>query len=206
MKLRKFSLLVLVFLISLAATTQAQPYMGLNVGATITSDSNLSDNISSGNMSYNTGVALFGSCGADFGISRIELEIGYRDYDVDRHSANGLSEILSGTINIVNYMANGYLVAPFFYPVKPFVMAGAGLATMHSEVLKRLTLNGTQLIDSATNTQFAYQTGLGVIYDVSSRIAVDAGYRYMGAADFDLNGTKVSYGSHNLFLGCRYFF
>lgn len=199
-------LFVIAFIASHAITAVAQPFLGLNVGATITTDSRLSDNISSGTMSYNTGGVISGSIGEDFGVSRIELEIGYRNYDVDRHSADGNSDILNGTVSVVNYMANGYLTLPFFYPVKPFVMIGVGLATMQSGELKRLSLEGTQIIDPATNTQYVYQTGLGVSYDVSDRVALDAGYRYMGSSDFDLNGTKTGYGSHNLLLGCRYYF
>jgi opacity protein-like surface antigen len=74
---------------------------------------------------------------------------------------------------------------------------------MHTGEVKEVDLPNRP---SATNTQFAYQVGLGVTYDVLNLIALDAGYRYLGASDFDLNGTKAGYGNHNFLLGCRYYF
>lgn len=190
---------LLAGILSLPLAATAQPYVGLNVGASIPSDSHLSDNTTSGDMSYATGFAVSGAAGLDFGLSRVELEIGYRRNDFDRFQGT----VLSGTNQVVTYLLNGYLVAPMFDPIKPFVMAGAGLATMYAGGVK---LGATKLSDSTSNSQFAYQAGLGVTYDVSREISLDASYRYLGTSDFDLNGTKVEYGSQNLLIGCRYNF
>ncbi|GAM09145.1 putative protein [Geobacter sp. OR-1] len=203
MKSYVFIAVASLFLASLAQKAAAEPYICLNVGAAINTDGKLSDNTASGTMSYNTGFTLSGNAGLDFGISRIEMEIGYRTNDVDSLSVNGNSNILSGTIDVVDYMANGYLVVPFLYPVKPFVMAGVGLATMYAGEIKQ---GGTRISDSTSNSQLAYQTGIGISYEVSRRIDLDAGYRYFATSDFDLNGTKLEYRSHNLLLGCRYRF
>lgn len=202
MKAKSFSLILVLFTI-FVSTAFAQPYVGLNVGASIVPDSNLSDNSGSSEMSYNNGLAVSGAGGFDFGLSRIELEIGYRSNDVGSINSNGVYSVVSGTVEVLSYMLNGYLVAPFYDPVKPYVMAGAGLTRMHAGSLK---LDGVQISGSAANSQFAYQVGFGAAYDVAHNISLDAGYRYFGTGDFDLNGTKVGYSSHNMLLGCRYSF
>lgn len=202
----KLNILQVVFasLFLSVTTASAQPYIGVNLGSSITTDSSLSqNNMLPGTMSYNTGLVLSGTVGLDFGILRGELEAGYRNSDVNEFSQAGIKRIVSGSADLMNYMVNGYVVAPFVFPVKPFVMAGFGLATMHTGEVKEV---GVPNRPSATNTQFAYQVGLGVTYDVLSLIALDAGYRYLGASDFDLNGTKAGYGNHNFLLGCRYYF
>jgi opacity protein-like surface antigen len=203
MKPNILQVLFAAFLLS-ATTVSAQPYIGANIGSSITTDSNLSqNNMLPSTISYNTGLMLSGIAGLDFGIVRGELEVGYRNSDINEFSQAGIKRVVSGSADLMNYMINGYVVAPFVFPVKPFVMAGFGLASMHTGEVKEVDLPNRP---SATNTQFAYQVGLGVTYDVLNLIALDAGYRYLGASDFDLNGTKAGYGNHNFLLGCRYYF
>lgn len=81
--------------------------------------------------------------------------------------------------------------------VRPFV--GAGLGVLDGKI----SSSGAHESD----TVFGYQAMAGVAFKAASHLTLDLSYRYQGAAkDFDMDGTKLSYGSSNVMLGVRYDF
>ena len=122
-------------------------------------------------------------------------------------NSGGLSSDVTGEVSVANIMVNGYLENTSMLsndlPVTLFLTAGAGVAIASiSPVLNQ----GTTLIASARDAQFAYQGGAGVGYKFTKNVTVDTSYKYLGTTDFTFGGIKAAYGSHTILVGARYQF
>jgi len=172
------------------------PYLSGNLGFTMPTDSDVSDGGVSGEIKYDAGYALGAALGLNFGAGRLEAEIGYKVADIDEVSANGFgSASVNGDLSVLSLMGNGYLDFNVSPTVKPFVMAGIGMANV--------TLDSNDLGVDDDDTVFAYQAGAGVGFALNNKVTLDLSYRYMGTQDPEIDGTDVEYGSHNILAGVR---
>lgn len=56
------------------------------------------------------------------------------------------------------------------------------------------------------NTNFAWNVGGGIAYDVATDWKLDLGYRYVDLGKFENRHTKASYSAHEVLMGVRYTF
>lgn len=89
--------------------------------------------------------------------------------------------------------------------IVPYVTVGAGAV---SKVYKYTS--STTSLKSKRTTEFAYQAGLGLGYEVSSGVILDAGYRYTGSAGkMKVKGSDAKAtvkGTHSFLAGARFSF
>ena len=158
-------------------------------------------------------LAAFGY-GADVGL-RGEVELGYRTVDLDKFDGlkikgNGVDVSLGdpsieGDVSTLSLMFNS-IYAFEAGRLRPYLGAGIGIAR-HDGTFDKQTfefvLEGESYADelpkvSEDDIVLAYQGMAGVAYPMSETTEVRLGYRYFGTSDADFDGTRVSYGTHNI--------
>ena len=100
---------------------EGKPYVGLSAGVAIMSDSTLTDNTGGSiKISYNSGYALSGVAGYEFGNGlRLEGEVNYRQASMNKVSAVGLTVDISSDVWSVGMMTNAYFDIKNSSPVTP---------------------------------------------------------------------------------------
>jgi OOP family OmpA-OmpF porin len=197
MRLRT-ALLATAFLTAASAAAMAQQttglYLGLGGGANWARDADIEGGGINSEAEYDTGWAAIGAVGYGFGNGlRLELELGYRDNDVD--SVRGVTSA-SGSTNVWSAMVNALYDVPTGWVVNPYIGAGIGYARVKAD---GITASPTVTVDDSDNV-FAYQGIVG---------ALD--YRYFATLDPEFStsaGTTVDgeYAAHTVLLGLRWEF
>jgi opacity protein-like surface antigen len=199
-------LLMLFMLPSISFGAKIGPYISVNLGGAFLTDSDQSrTGYDSETMKFDPGFASSFAGGYNFGMFRIEGELGYQGNNVDnkyddyyyddynddhhRHSSNNDSCDLTA----YSLMGNVYLDFVNPSPVTPFLTAGVGMATVN-------------LFDYDADTVFAYQVGAGLAFAINPRMSVDLKYRYFATEDLDFEGIKAKFASHNVYCGFRFTF
>lgn len=177
-------------------------------------------------LAFDSGIALTGAFGYDYGSVRLEAEIGYQSNDVasvtetdgdDTNTEDGF-----GDVSLTTYMFNGYYdISPMDNSdVELFLTAGVGAVTVKFDgVGPEVDPKGGIVDEEATSnfseTTWAFQVGAGVAIPVGDGIMVDARYRYFDAADItsrddddviDNDPHNISIDSHSALIGLRYNF
>lgn len=193
-------LVAMVFVFAASYASAEGPYVSGNIGTTLSNDATTSivGIPGSADMEYDTGFSIGGAVGYDLGNNaRVEGEVAYRTADLDRVSGPG-SFALTGELNVLSFLLNGYYDIKVDAPVTPFITGGIGFANTEIE----------DSGDSVDDNVFAYQIGAGLSYAVNNQMTLDCGYRYMGTSDpeFEDSGVQVDseYSSHNFYVGLRY--
>lgn len=171
---------LLISCFAVSAMAAAGPYVSGNLGITMPTDSNVSGG--DGDLTYDAGIAIGAALGYNFGDARLEAEAGYKIAD-DRD------------LRVHSFMGNGYIDFKVNPTVKPYLMAGLGMANV--------ALDSNDLDVDDDDTVFAYQAGAGFGYALSNKVTLDFSYRYMGTTDAEIDGVDVEYGSHNVLAGIR---
>lgn len=199
-----------------AVEKDVYPYMGVTLGTALTSVSKISDSSGSLDTDFKSGymagliagIAFNTDPGLNIDRIRVEAEAGYRTNELLKiKNSQGQSASMNGAITVKNFMINGYLDNTLLLtngvPVKIFVTAGGGIVTATSDTI---TYQGATLVESANDTQFAYQGGLGFGYEPMDNITLDVTYKYLGTAPFKFGEVTADYGSHNIMFGAWYAF
>ncbi|NTW51185.1 MAG: porin family protein [Chlorobiaceae bacterium] len=207
----KKTLLLTMLLAGLGATpAYAGYYVSGSVGHAISGDLNYkSPNLIDPDASviHDSGIALNGAFGYNFGTTRLEAAVGYQENAYNREvDADGsvyystwnpvLGRYVSDFhLSALTVMANGYYDFNTVSGIKPYLMAGAGIANFKS---------GDGWID---DTYFAWQVGAGFGVKIAKNTTFDLGYRYLRPEGLrDLDGWHVNWESHNIMAGIRYDF
>ena len=179
-------------------------YMNGNLGAVWLIDSDISQSDGTkGTAEYDTGFGITGALGYDFGMFRVEGEVGYRKTDYDKAGASGQPKVnAGGDVTGWDLMVNGYLDIKTETPFTPYVGVGIGGAFLDSSAVNA----GGITIRSDDDTVFAYQAIAGVAYTFAEVWMAQLEYRFFGTSDPTYGGTESEYKSHNLFIGIRYNF
>jgi opacity protein-like surface antigen len=151
------------------STSEIGPYVSGSVGVGIPGNSNLK-----------TGYVLNGALGYNFDPMRAEVAVGYQTHDLKHFDDD---------ISYLSVMANGYYDFEAMSGVKPYLMAGAGVASIDRSWA------------SDNNTSFAWQLGAGVGVQIADRTTLDLGYRY-----FRPDNGNTDFQGHNIMAGIRYQF
>lgn len=209
-------LIFAAFTPALAFDSNTYPYAGITLGSPLTAISKLSDSSASLKTDFDpgymaglaAGIAINSQMGWNIERIRVEAEVGYRSNDLLRmRNDDGQRANMDGKLSVTTFMLNGYLENSGTIirevPINLFLTAGVG-AAMAS--ISTISFQGETLVKSATNTQFAYQGGLGAGYELTKHITLETSYKYLGTTKFKFNGVTAEYGSHNVLLGARYAF
>jgi opacity protein-like surface antigen len=145
-----------------------------------------------GKVEFDAGWGLDGAFGYDHGNYRAELELAFRENNIDayRFVATG------GEVRSSSFLVNGYFDFENATDLTPFLSGGLGMANVDFD-------------DSNINdddTVFAYQVGAGVGLAISETIIIDLVYRYLVTANPDIDNGEAEYETHNLLVGIRYYF
>lgn len=168
--------------------------------------------------SYKTGGGFAGRFGYDFGMFRLETELGKHYNNLNRltvatDTTLGLAtgNATAGRTHSTHYMFNAVFDLDSFsddMAIEPFIGGGLGVATVK---LQQLTGNvGSAYVD-ASDDALAYQAFAGVRTALSDNIDLSLKYRFMGTNDGDpldrLGASfKSSYDVHDVGLGITYKF
>jgi OOP family OmpA-OmpF porin len=168
--------------------------------------------------SYNTGGGFAGRFGYDFGMLRLETELGKHYNNLGRLEVNtdttlGLAtgNATAGRTHSTYYMFN--MVVDFDsladdMAIEPFVGGGLGVATVK---LQQLTGNLGSAYVNSSDDALAYQAFAGVRTSLAENVDLSLRYRFMSTNDGDPldrlgNSFKSSYDVHDIGLGITYKF
>jgi opacity protein-like surface antigen len=180
--------------------TQGQ-YVAARLGVCFLNDVNSEEGVPlTIDAEFDTGIGFEAAMGYDFGMYRIEGEIGYRKNDVDTFSALGVSVPADGDLDALSFMANGYLDFENQTALTPFIGAGIGWSVVSTS---DISVWGIPVVGNRKDTVFAYQFGVGVGYSATDSLIIDIAYKYFATSDPEFEGIKGEYNSHNISLGIR---
>ncbi len=167
-------------------------YLGLEAGAGWVDDASAVDEfgpfgapiaVNDIEVQYDTGWAVFGTVGYDFGRWRIEGEVGYRDNEISAATYPGLGGApaiwADPSMNELSLMANVHYDIPLSSRLQLSLGVGAGADRARFET------GGGSFSDDDWN--FAYQGIVGFSYAISSGTDLTLNYRYLRVTDAEFS-------------------
>ena len=205
---------------ALAQTSGPQWYGGFSGGLNVANDIDFFSGALSADIDteFDTGYALSGVVGADFGDVweyggiRVEAELAYRSNDVDVHKTGGTA--LAGSDGDVTALSGMVNVLHDFLPgadIRPYVGLGLGFAQIS---YNDFGVTAIPAVLDDEDTVLAYQAIAGASYALSPTLALTGDYRYFAVDDPEVtlsagaggNTTDIEYDSHTFMVGLRYSF
>lgn len=140
---------------------------------------------------------------------RLELEVGYSPVDIEAMTGlrvdGGLVDALyglTGDSDVWTLTVAASYDVPTRGPLRPYVGAGVGIA--HHETRTTFTFAGIDPItETGDDTVLTYLLRAGLGYELSDTVGVFAGYRYIGAQDVEIAGSRSTSASDALEAGLR---
>lgn len=167
----------------LASTAEEGPYVSGSVGIGI--PGTWKEDFG-GDHDMKTGIVLDGAIGYNFGTTRAEVAVGYQQHDFN---------IFDEDVSFLTIMANGYYDFDMDSAARPYLMAGAGMASVDMSWA------------DDPRSIFAWQVGAGLGFKVADNTTLDLGYRYFRPTDLNSPGFgEVKWEGHNILAGLRYQF
>lgn len=178
------------------SSASAKAYVSGNLGAVVVHDVDINDGFDTGEITFDTGLALTGAIGGFLGNGvRGEVELGYRANDIDEVTIDGLGTAsLNGDVNSLSLMGNIFYDFAADESFSPFIMGGIGFSNVEVDV---------EFAGSEDDTVFAYQFGLGGSFKVSPQVNLDLQYRFLGTSDPNFGGEDFEYHTSNFLVGLR---
>ena len=153
--------------------------------------------------------------------ARAELEYTYKnntsfnpspialiDVDTGDRTTDNLESDLVNKLTTQSLMLNGYYDFKNKSKFTPYISAGIGF----THVKNKQTDEDLSISDS--DNHFTWSAGVGVAYNISENVALDASYRYVDAGKFkftnnegdDFSRSNMKISSNDYLLGIRYNF
>ncbi len=202
---KTFSVVVALFMLLMlpvvSFSAAPRPYISGQLGMSFLTDSDYTEPYDYGTMEFDPGFATSFAGGANFGMFRVEGEIGYQYNEMDKASVCVGSSCATfnqnnSDMSALSFLANGYFDFVNSSPVTPYVTAGIGVARV-----------GLEIEDvSLEDTVFAYQIGVGVAFAINKNMNIDLKYRYFATEDPKDAQSEWEFASHNVYCGFRYTF
>ena len=140
---------------------------------------------------------------------RVELEVGYSPVDIE-----GMTNLrvdgrvidlpygLTGESDVWTVTLGASYDFPTAGPVRPYVGAGIGIA--HHDTNTTFTFAGVEpTTQSGDDTVVSYHLRAGIGYELSDTVVLYGGYRYIGAQDVEIAGTRSTSATDALEAGLR---
>jgi len=189
-------------------------YFEFNTGVSIIPNQTLRDGgTSMSRVESDTGFVVGGALGRRvLDLFRAELQISYREGDVDKMSVAGPAVVSDGDISLLAVMANAYYDFDFDIGVLPYVGAGIGWGEFQLDA-RRKTAGELDIDDS--DSVFVYNFMVGATVPISQAASVALGYRYVATSDPDEIGAVINdvsqdieaeFDAHEVTLGVRFYF
>ena len=205
---------VLLVLVLNSSAAAAGYYIGIQGGGGFLPEAKGSDSEGSVNFKYDAGYDGSITLGYDLGNNypnigngRIELEFNTAANDLDsvefvegKFGVDGSAERTSIMFNTIGeYVTESGMII--------YALLGLGWAEI---TLDSVSIQGEPFVDDS-NSQLAYQAGLGLAWWLSDHFVFDVGYRYYGTIDPEFtqkDGTNFDYeyASHRILAGLRLHF
>ena len=157
-------------------------------------------------VDFDSGTLVRGALGVAWRPNiNLEAELAYRQASAATVTpAGGAAVTATGSRTVWSLMANGVYGFQTGWPLTPYVLAGAGLATIQAD---NIDAAGIDASDSSA-TAFAYQFGFGADFPLSPRWSVDTSYRYFATTKPELKDAagrtyKSEVAAHNVEVGAR---
>jgi outer membrane protein OmpA-like peptidoglycan-associated protein len=211
------------------AQTVTGLYVGAGAGVNLFMDSDVSLSVPglapgrrNGSVEADPGFVGALSLGYGYGNGlRAELELSYRESNVDQVSGFGLpaASAITGDVRSVGFMLNALYDLDLGLPVIPYAGIGAGVV-LHDYKRVNQQAIGSDVSIPGSDWVFAYQAILGAALPISEYpgLSLTAEYRFMGSLNPDLtavvqtgptqlSGTAETENyNHSIMLGLRYNF
>ena len=171
-----------------ASSALAAPYVSGAFGMVSVNDADVSGN-TSGELTFDSGFGFIAALGNGFDGLRGEIEMAYRNNDLDKFPNNNAT----GDITSLAVMGNMLVDLAVSESIRPFLGAGIGMANVDWD-------------GDEDDTVFAYQAIAGVGFPLTHVTTLDLQYRYFATADPDFGGAEAEYQTHNFFAGLRFDF
>ncbi|ACF12239.1 surface antigen msp4 family protein [Chlorobaculum parvum NCIB 8327] len=170
-------------------------YVSANAGISWFGDAKLTDNADDEEnfcVDLDSGIALTGAYGHDYGDYRIEAELGYQRNDIAKSIDYLYGSVydeysMTGNMSVISLMGNAYYDINLTDDLELFLTAGAGAAFVSFNDVG--DVDDDFRYDKVTATAFAYQLGAGLSYKVAENLRLEARYRYFATADFTIDDT-----------------
>lgn len=183
-------------------------YGEVRLGASFVDDSDFDELGVTGEVSYDTAVALDLAFGASFDIGlRLEYQFGFRGAELDTIQIDGLGTFdAAADLYTITNMLNVYYDFDFgrmsgspagSSRLVPYIGGGVGIA------IHELDFDSG---GSESDTVFAYQGIAGLAYSFTPNWGMTLSYLYLGTSDPEFQNFETEYASHNVMLGLRYTF
>jgi opacity protein-like surface antigen len=191
-------LFMLLMLPGISLSAIPGPYVSGQLGVTFLNASNYSETVKDGTIEFKPGYAVGIAGGYNFGMFRVEGEIGYQKNDMDTASSCSGGTCVSGNISsdikALSFLINGYFDFVNSSPFTPYISGGIGMANLDYKIINW----------SDFDSVFAYQVGAGIAYAINQHFIIDLKYRFFSTEE--LETTISTFQSHNVYLGVRYNF
>lgn len=188
-----------VLAMSGAAFSEDDTYFTLHAGAAEQRLTEINDPAGDADLTMDRDLMFGGAVGIEDGQARYEVELSRRTNDANQYKwPGGATDLIGGDFTTTTLMANGYYTFETNTPVKPFVTGGIGAAQVEANNVT----DGIDTLDDS-DTGFAYQVGIGVDYELSETVNLDAKYRYLRVNDIGLSGMNGDIESHEIMAGIR---
>lgn len=149
----------------------------------------LSDNIFGGSVMLGAKIYHF----------RTELEGFYNQEGKDNFEISGYK--FPAEIDSKGLFLNVYYDVPTGTAFTPYFGGGIG----YTWIKGSMEAKGLNLSTSKKASDFSWNLGLGVSYDINQHSHVELGYKYIDHGDFDMGGNvEAEVNSHTITLGIRY--
>jgi len=198
----------LLILPAVSFSAALRPYISGQLGVAFLSDSDFTEpGYYTETLDFDPGFATTFAGGVNFGMFRVEGEIGYQTNEIDRVRGGGYSYNANADLYCLSFLANGYIDFVNKSPFTPYISAGIGIANVgvKSDYYYDHHNDRYYYYDD-DDTVFAYQVGAGVAYSINKNMILDLKYRFFATEDPNLYGSKAEFKSHNIYFGFRYTF
>jgi len=180
-------------------------YVSGQLGISSTSDADWSEAGINGDISLDGTVSFAGSLGMRYNENiRGEIELSYRNADLDQLSVDGLGSIdVPGELKTTTALLIGYYDFRAGEEFRPYISLGVG-AAKHDVDIPLTAL--TAAAYSNDDTVLAGQLGAGASYAINDNTSLTGGYRWLTSKDMTFDGTSFDYDAHEIRFGLRYQF
>ncbi|MFZ4762632.1 MAG: outer membrane protein [Alphaproteobacteria bacterium] len=201
--------------LSTAQADNRKFYVAANAGLSL--QQKTSFNYASGanvKTDFDNGYGLSASFGYDtgkiwsLGGFRPEIEVGYRESDVNTHRLNGGSPLAGPTGRVSNLYAMANIIHDFHTGSKftPYLGAGLGIARVDAS---GFGVSAIPAVLSDKDNALAYQAIAGVSYQLNNKTALTLDYRYFATEKAKVqsavgNNTEIRNATNNVTVGVRY--